>query len=130
MRAEITVAVLDSVALLVLRRQDLAALLHVSGAAVCIRWILARVHTLDGVSPIRPRAEGNVAEGGDPQVVAAERHLAIVELLEVGIRHLVGDLRCNRPGGTTVGRSRCVHIERGDCRAVPAVHDPLYPRGT
>src|SRR5262245_20296074 len=74
-RAEIAAPRLDRVALLVRRREDVTALLHVGGTAVLVSGCLARVDALNRVAPIRPRAEGDVAERRDPQVVAAERQL-------------------------------------------------------
>ena len=74
-------------------------------------------------SPVGPDRIGGVTERADPEVVARERHRAVVELLVVRVRRHVGDARLARPGVAAVGRLRREHVEGRHRRAIGAVAD-------
>src|SRR5262245_45801270 len=66
----------------------------------------ARIISSDGVSPVRPGTECELADRCDPKIVTGEWCDAIRELFEVGARGCVGQADRWCPGVTAVDRLR------------------------
>src|SRR5438874_3870867 len=123
MRTAVAAPGLRGVALLVCRREDDPALDDVGRRCVLVLRRLARICALDGVTPVRPGPEGEASETCDRQVIASERHRAIVELLEVPVRARIGDLHGGCPTDAPITRRRGEDVERRHGPAIRAVAD-------
>ena len=88
-----------------------ATLLHVGTVVVGVTTF-AGIDSGDRVAIVGPRAKGEVAEGGDPQVVAVEGDCAIVELLPVRVAGEVSEACGIRPCSAEVIRLGGEDIER------------------
>ena len=86
--------------------EDDAALDDIGGRCVLVLRRFARVRALNRVAPVGPGSERKASEARDRQVIPAERHRPVVELLEVPVRHRVGDLDRGRPTDAVVTRCR------------------------
>src|SRR5919108_5673318 len=93
------------------RGGGLAALQHVRRGAVLILGRLSLIDALNGVAPIRPYGEGEVAQRRRPEIIAGEGHGPAGELLVVRIAQGIGDLRRRRPGQPSVRRLCAEHVE-------------------
>src|SRR4029077_13196279 len=83
--------------------------LHHVGALVGLRARprrLPRVGAGNGVTPVGPRAVRPGADAVDPQVVTRERHLPVVELLEVRVRGHGAEPRRGCSGRPAASRER------------------------
>src|SRR5438477_6341657 len=104
-----------------LDRIEGAALVDVGGRGVLVLRRLSRIRPLDGVTPVGPGSERKASKARDRQVIPAERHGPVVELLEVPVRDRVGDLDRSRPAYAVVTRCGGEDVERrhgGPIRAV------------
>ena len=116
--------------LLRLDRIEGPALEDVGRRVVLILGHFARVAALHSVSPVRPGAVSETTARRDPEIIAAEGHGAIVELLVVAVAFHVGDFGAGCPAGAMVGGACRIDVERRHCTSIGAVADRARSRVT
>src|SRR5436190_12908162 len=97
-----------------------AALLDIRTVGVAVT-ALARVGARDHVSPVRPDAVREGADGADVQIVAAERNRATAELLPVRVAGHVAEPHRRRPRERGRRARRRVGVDRRHRALVRAV---------